>query len=63
MAEAKSPEQRALAHISNKIDECYVKIEHMEELLKKRLTAPPRPKADAENSALFAENSATAAAA
>jgi hypothetical protein len=42
MAQAKSTEQRAL-HISNKIDECYVKIEHLEELIRKRLAAPPSP--------------------
>jgi hypothetical protein len=43
MSEAKSTEQRALVHISNKIDECYVKIEHLEELIRKRLAAPPPP--------------------
>jgi hypothetical protein len=41
MPEAKSTEQRALVHISNKIDECYVKIEHLEDLIKKRLAVPP----------------------
>jgi hypothetical protein len=43
MAQEKTTEQRALAAISNKVDEVYVKIEHIEELLKKRLGAPPPP--------------------
>lgn len=41
MPEAKTTEQRALVHISNKIDECYVKIEHLEELLKRLAPTPP----------------------
>jgi hypothetical protein len=35
MPQAKTTEQRALAAIANKIDECYLKIERVEALLKK----------------------------
>jgi hypothetical protein len=42
MAQAKTTEQRALAAISNKIDECSVRLEHLEALLK-RLAPPPPP--------------------
>jgi hypothetical protein len=42
MPEAKTTEQRALAAISNKIDECSVRLEHLEALLK-RLAPPPPP--------------------
>jgi hypothetical protein len=56
MAEAKTTEQRALAHISNKVDEVYVKIEQLEELLKKRLAAPP-PAARKDASAAAATSS------
>jgi hypothetical protein len=43
MPEAKTTEQRALAAISNKIDECSVRLEHVEALLK-RLAPPPARK-------------------
>jgi hypothetical protein len=36
-------EDRRYARIANRLDEVYVKIEHLEELLKKRLAAPPPP--------------------
>jgi hypothetical protein len=45
MPEAKTIEQRALAAISNKADEIFVRLERIEEILKlrERRPAPPRP--------------------
>jgi hypothetical protein len=43
MAQAKTTEQRALAHIGNKIDEVAVRVEAMQEALDKFRRQPRQP--------------------
>jgi hypothetical protein len=40
---ARTPEDRRLAHLCNKLDETVIRLEHLEGMIAKLLPAPPPP--------------------